>query len=158
MKRFTKPKVEVLHSLLKTVCKKIEYINYGGCGIFAYYLSGLLAENGYRSEIICLDRPCSESARKHRSNLCSIAKRDKTASFIYTHLCLKIGNYFIDCEAYEKIRKENVFNEGYRALGKISRNDLKFLISLEDRWNRPYDRSQNSRLKRLLRSVVNKLP
>lgn len=158
MKRFTKERAELLHKLLIKIDEKIEDINSGGCGIFAYYLSGLLAEKGYRTEIICLDRQYSECARNHRRNLRSIAIRDKKSSFIYTHICLKVGNYLIDCEALEEIRKKHVFSFGFQVLGKISRNDLKFLNSLKDQWNIYYDRSQNQRLSRLLRCAVSKLP
>lgn len=158
MKRFTKDRAELLHKLLIKVNKEIEDINSGGCGLFAYYLSGLLAEKGYRSEIICLDRQYSECARNHRSNLRSIARRDKNSTFIYTHICVKIGNYLIDSDTLEESRKKHVFSFGDQVLGKISRNDLKFLNSLKDQWNIFYDRSQNRRLSRLLRSAVNKLP
>ncbi|WP_286850632.1 MULTISPECIES: hypothetical protein [Sphingobacterium] len=156
MKRFTRRKAVALHTLLKTVKQRIENINSGGCGVFAYYLSEFLSTKGYSSRIICLDMEFDRHDAKHHSNMQAIANRDKKSSFAYDHFGLRVGNYYIDSENLVRSEELPVIYRHYKPLGTISRSDLNFLNSLDDKWNHRYDRSQNELMKRLLYAVVGK--
>ncbi|MGM1428296.1 hypothetical protein ACS126_03505 [Sphingobacterium lactis] len=154
MKRFTRQKAETLHALVKTVKQRIENINTGGCGVLAYYLSEFLAMKGYPSQIICLDGEFDRYDTEHQSNMRAIADRDKKSSFVYDHFGLKVGDYFIDANILTRSADiPNIYGH-LKPLGTMSRSDLKFLISLDDKWNHRYDRSQNDHMKKLLYGIV----
>lgn len=156
MKRFKQAQAEILHSLLKQVKRQIKNVNSGGCGIFAFYLSGFLAQKGYPCQIICLDMQLNRYHSEYESNRLAIANRDQKSSFVYDHFGIKLGDFFIDANFLIKTKDLPSAYNYFKPLGTMSRNDLKFLISFEDKWHQSYDRSQNQLMKRLLYAVVSK--
>lgn len=156
MKRLTRRQAENLNASLKAVKQRIDNINSGGCGVFAYYLSEFFSKKGYNSQIICLDMEFDRHHAEYHSNMRAIANRDKTSSFVYDHFGLQVGDYFIDANIMVKSRDLPPIYGHFKRLGTMSRNDLKFLISLDDKWHHLYDRSQNQLLKRMLYGIVSK--
>lgn len=124
-----------LKKLHKDVNKYIHYINSGGCGYFAKFLSQRLTYLNIKHSIVFLDRlnPVTLSYNKFNG--------------IYHVMILipKVG--YIDGE--KVIKNSKKINYAYRKTGVPFRK-LSNFVDMREYWNDMYDTSQNYLLKTLI--------
>jgi hypothetical protein len=141
-----------------TVKEKIDeevyYLNFGGCGFYAYFMSKKLIMLGYKPEILVLERYGGKIERKYHI-LNQIKNNQKIEipnnALSASHFVVKCGNYVFD--SHEIIDLENkplqegewIFGSEY--IGKYTIEDM--VVALyRDRagWNSWYNRLENNDL------------
>lgn len=133
---------ELLNEMQITIKNSIEYLNYGGCAKFAYYLSEELTRLGIFHKISLCDR-FPECLYKGFNN-------EYEVEHVLVYIP-KIG--YID--GYET-RNLKQLKQRYNYVNskKYNLNKLKE-YAFEGDWNSFYKTSQNSLLKRIIKLYIN---
>lgn len=158
--------------MLFPINKKIAWLNYGGCGIFAVALYKELMDHGYKPSIVILQSfyPSETYIKKLRYKdipelrNCRI-KGIEPNDGAHSHYGVKIGSYIIDSKGAYKMYKEkrglSFINwkpwEMLYVCGSIPVAELDYLNGFGWCWNSRFKRSYKSRIETFINKQINKL-
>ena len=149
MKQFDFKQINQLHAKLKN----IKYINSGGCGHFAFYLTKKLRQLRIKHEIIIFDSDISINKKK------KIIKKYKEkvyseciceAELATNHVTIKIDNYYIDGQYIFKNSEKHWFNYNF---GKITLPDLETMLE-GGMWNYLYNIDDNPKIEKIIKKII----
>jgi hypothetical protein len=151
-----------LDSELPTIANKIEYINHGGCGIFAYYLSMELTKHDIKHDILWLgeldDELDSDELLEYFYETLELVEDAPYLThfhnryFDMNHLVIELDGHFIDCEG---VFSDTFYFQCGRELGNITQRQLKSFIK-NDGWNDVYDQTNNTKMHYHIKKVFKK--
>jgi len=129
--------------VIKKVNKKIEYINHGGCGVFALELGKQLKKHGIDFNYVMLFRSIDDDDKTYVQDLIkNNMVRDFNFETEWTHIVIKVGKKYIDGEEVKK------------TLDKVgltmTEEFLENLVGQEMYWNDMFDRNQIPKIQKIL--------
>jgi hypothetical protein len=134
--------------------KDIPYLNYGGCGFFAYFMCKKLIMLGYQPKILVLERFNAKiEAKYHYLN--QIKNNQKVSvpanSLSASHFVVQCGNYVFDSEDIIDLenkpleKNEYIFERLY--IGDYTVEDMAIALYRDKTgWNNWYCRLENNGL------------
>ena len=158
---------------------EIEYINAGGCGVFATALCKRLQALGFDAKIYALIDVLDDDDRinfylsKHQSNLSALHKAmingecpSEEKVYYNDHYCVGVDEYYFDSTGVCKMNDENevLLDGGVEFMvihEEVSMEELHYGSFIEETrmvWNSDYDRSQNDRVVEILERALSTLP
>jgi hypothetical protein len=129
--------------ILKKVDKKIDNVNRGGCGIFAFELGKQLKRQGIEFEYVMLFTTlCKEDKSYVKDLMRNNMVRDFNFDTNWTHIVIKVGKKYIDGEGI----RSSLTDVGL----PMSEEFLTNLIDAEQYWNDTFDRKQRKKIEKIL--------
>jgi hypothetical protein len=146
--------LEFHETISEKINEEIEYLNCGGCGFFAYFMSKKLIMLGYQPKILVLERNDIEIEGKYKI-LKAIKNNQKVSipknSLSSAHFVVQCGNYVFDSEEIINIEnnplKLNEMLFGWRYIGEYTVEDMAIALYRDKPgWNNWYCRLENNGL------------
>lgn len=154
--------LSVLNSL-SAVKESFYTINWGGCGVFALYLSDELNNRNIKHEIIWIG-DSGNSVRTAKNRIQKVFKNNSNASLQHfrdcnvslSHVMIRIGRKYIDATGVA-IGFENT-DWSYRSiLTKMSNDELRSLVNEPKGWNDSFNRSLIPKVKEQIETIMKNL-
>lgn len=143
-----------LGTLLPTkIGDEYEYVNRGGCGIFAYMLAEELTRIGIKNEICWL---AFELFDMEDFNKCSTLYELNNLGIRCVHVLVVVDGWFIDCEGVFKSPEA----AGWRGYDMNIISDYKILervVSNGQGWNNCFDRNQIPSMESDIKNIISNL-
>lgn len=136
------------------IIEQVRYLNCGGCGFYAYFMSKKLTMLGFKPEILVLDR-YSESIDSRYYLLNQIKNNQKLDvprnALSASHFVVKCENYVFDSDEIidleDKPLKQGEFIFGCLYIGNYTIEDMAIALYRDKAgWNDWYDRLENNGL------------
>ena len=123
LSRSSKNRLDSLLYQIKLINDRHSKINYGGCGVFSYYLSIILEKNNISHRIVYIKEKNTDP---------------KAFSDIkFEHIMIDIGDYYIDNKGFHKKKIETFI---------LDRNKLGEMISEPRLWSNVFNWNMTDRL------------
>lgn len=151
--------LDVFDEMKNEIAKEIPYLNYGGCGFFAFYSAKRLIEMGYECNILLLSYHENhydfinkiENINAMKNNVIDSPRVSLSAY----HLIVESNGFIFDSEYISKQYKlelHEIINDYFHVpyIGKYSIEELAIALYQDKTWNDCYDRYYNERLKQII--------
>ncbi len=123
-----------INDSLNFINKKYPHINYGGCGLFAYYLSETLEHKyDFETEIFYIPYKSPPALKKNYD-------------IWFKHIFIRIDNYLIDNNGFRHISK-------FDKLKPLSREKLFEMINIRELWNDRFDHTKSEEMVMDIKSI-----
>lgn len=151
-----------LENELPKIGQKIEDINYGGCGMFAYYLSLELTKRNIKHNILWLGEYDYEMTDEEvMDKFYDVLETTGDSPVLYdfhrlefdmNHIVIEVDAHYIDCEG---VFADTFYFQCGRDLGYISKKQLKSFVK-NGGWNDIYDQTNNAEMYLEIKKVFKK--
>lgn len=160
--------IELFENIVIKTSNKIDSINFGGCGFFAYYLVDTLQRYGVKCTIARLEHYDSFNWWKKDFEKFKNLKRKKRGydNLSASHFMAKVGKIYVDGGKYVQLLNykspskigEEVLRKHlkYRKItGYYTLEEMKIALEYGN-WNQCYDRKQNTKLRKIIETECKK--
>lgn len=162
------PTKRQINDCLRKICKQInndiDYINWGGCGVFAIALADIVNKLRYNDFIFRVYAPDDET---YRPDLCILEDGLVTLpksidpwnnmNVFFNHIRMEWNGHVWDCDGPVSTRT-NAFRTYYSTNdmypGHLSYAAIAALLGRASNWNSVFDRMQIPKMKQIMYDIV----
>ncbi len=138
--------IDKIYDINKELSKRVSYINNGGCGKYALFLSEQLINKNIKHDIVVFSSKTNiKTIKKYIKN-----KKHEYYDISFHHVMIKIDKFYIDGET---IYKERPYEYKTYYKGKLKHGELKFSVENGD-WNSDYNNKQNKRVQAIIKKYL----
>jgi len=145
----------IINQMQAKIRENIVYLNYGGCGRFAFLTHRELKRYGIESEMVILH---CEGIEERKSTLDRILNGREpiyaeTKFLSFNHCCIKVGSLNFDFDGYNSEVIANSAEYGDAPQGTYTEEEMKIALDYAY-WNTMYKTSQNDLLEKIIQESL----